>query len=154
MDSIEGPMIDETDMRILTELERDARQTPRQIGAKIDVSHATVRRRIKRLYDQQAIEIALVTNPRVLGYHIWVMFGIKIRHGQTHNVATELVKLDEFYFITECLGVYEVMASAHFKSFGKMVKFIDEEMGNIDGIERVDPIIRIRPLRYFGFTKF
>jgi Lrp/AsnC family transcriptional regulator for asnA, asnC and gidA len=55
--------IDSIDASIIELLQRDGRLSNTDIARELDVSEATVRGRIKRLIDDEVIQIVAVSNP-------------------------------------------------------------------------------------------
>ncbi|SEM39920.1 AsnC-type helix-turn-helix domain-containing protein [Syntrophus gentianae] len=62
--------IDELDARIIAMLQSDGRMSNTEIGKSLAVSEATIRGRIKRLIDDEVIQIVAESNPLNLGFEI------------------------------------------------------------------------------------
>ena len=61
--------LDELDMRICHEMVTNGQQSSREIGQKLGVPHATVRRRMNRLISNDIVHLVAMPNPTALGYH-------------------------------------------------------------------------------------
>ena len=60
--------VDETDLRLIQELEADARQSNTRIAAKLGIPPTTVFRRLQRLLAENIIRICAVSDLVALGY--------------------------------------------------------------------------------------
>ncbi|MFA4837234.1 MAG: AsnC family transcriptional regulator, partial [Dehalococcoidia bacterium] len=55
--------LDQLDMMIAAELDVNARQTTRDLGARLSVSASTISSRIRKMVDSGAITFAVLCNP-------------------------------------------------------------------------------------------
>ena len=71
--------IDDTDLKILTELQRDASISVPRLSKKINVNSSVVYSRIKRLTKRQLIKkFTIEVNEVALGYNVSAMIGLNI----------------------------------------------------------------------------
>ncbi len=62
--------LDSIDTGMISLLQKNGRLTNTEIARELNVSEATVRIRLKRLLDEEYIQIVAVSNPFMLGYEI------------------------------------------------------------------------------------
>ena len=72
-----APGLDHVDRGIIEALQRNGRESFRQIAASLGVSEATVRARYGKLCDQNILQVTGVTNPLGLGFEAQAMVGIR-----------------------------------------------------------------------------
>ncbi len=144
-------MLDELDMRIIQELQNDARQSSRKIGKKLGIAHTTIQRRIKELTRNNILHIVALPNWVALGYQVWAMIGLVVQHGQSRQVAQALLKYPACYTISETLGEFDIFFGARFKSLEELTQFVTEELPKIHEIEKSVTYLFIRPHRYYDF---
>lgn len=144
-------MLDDLDMRIIHELQGDARQSSRKIGKKLGIAHTTIQRRIKELTKHNILHIVALPNWVALGYQVWAMIGLTTKHGRSKYVAQELLKYPTCYTISETLGQFDVIFGARFKSMEELTQFVTEELPGIKEIEKSVTYLFIRPHRYYDF---
>ena len=96
--------IDNLDMKILSNLLNNCRESDRQIGQKIGLSGVSVRSRIEKMLKSKLIEkFTLKIEPHILGYNVIYL----VTTGQDVNEIVKQVKLvGEPFFVVPCVGCY------------------------------------------------
>ena len=96
--------IDNLDMKILSNLLNNCRESDRQIGQKIGLSGVSVRSRIEKMLKSKLIEkFTLKIEPHILGYNVIYL----VTTGQDVNEIVKQVKLvGEPFFVVPCVGGY------------------------------------------------
>ena len=96
--------IDNLDMKILSNLLNNCRESDRQIGQKIGLSGVAVRTRIEKMLKSKLIEkFTLKIEPHLLGYNVIYL----VTTGQDVNEIVKQVKLvGEPFFVVPCVGGY------------------------------------------------
>ena len=94
--------IDNLDVRILSNLLNNCRESDRQIGLKIGLSGVAVKSRINKMLKSKLIEkFTLKIEPHLLGYNVIYL----VTAGQDVNEIVKQVKLvGEPFFIVPCVG--------------------------------------------------
>jgi len=76
-------MLDETDRRILSVLQRDARTSMRKISKEVGVSLGTVSNRVRKLEGTGVIRgYAVLLDPEKIGWDLNVVIGLRIQKGR------------------------------------------------------------------------
>ena len=96
--------IDNLDMKILSNLLNNCRESDRQIGQKIGLSGVAARSRIEKMLKSKLIEkFTLKIEPHLLGYNVIYL----VTTGQDVNEIVKQVKLvGEPFFVVPCVGGY------------------------------------------------
>ena len=96
--------IDNLDMKILSSLLDNCRESDRKIGQKIGLSGVAVRSRIEKMLKSKLIEkFTLKIEPHLLGYNVIYL----VTTGQDVNEIVKQVKLvGEPFFVVPCVGGY------------------------------------------------
>ncbi len=124
--------IDLKDKKILYELDRDSRQSNKQIAKKVGLSEQVVGNRIRRLQELKIIEYFYVkTNPSTLGYmHIKIYLRL---HNITQEKEEELLKdlndQKNIYWLSSLRGKYDLVASIYVKNIADFSKRYEEIFG-------------------------
>ena len=103
-----APGLDQVDRGIIEALQRNGRESFRQIAASLGVSEATVRARYAKLCDQSILQVTGVTNPLGLGFEAQAMVGVRTT-GPPEHVADEIAKWDEADYVVVTTGRFDVL---------------------------------------------
>ena len=85
--------MDELDGKIIAMLERDGRASNARIARDVGVSEGTVRRRLKRLINEQIINVIALPDPRKLGYNSEALIGVQVDPDKIDAVAAKMLSL-------------------------------------------------------------
>lgn len=124
--------VDLKDRKIIYELDRDSRQSNKQIAKKVGLSEQVVGNRIKRLQDLGIIEYFFVkTKPSILGYmHIKIYLRL---HNITKEKELELLNyLNEqknIYWLASLRGKYDLVTSIYVKDIAEFSTRYEELFG-------------------------
>ena len=86
-------MLDDTDRRILSVLQRDARASMRRISEEAGVSLGTVSNRVRRLEESGAIlGYTVLLDPEMAGWELTVVIGLRIQKGRLIEIQEKIAK--------------------------------------------------------------
>ncbi len=141
------------DSRIINLLQKDGRLSNTEIAKKLGISEATVRSRLKRLIDDEYIQIVAVSNPFKLGFEIAGDLYIHVEMKKVDRVIRELKKLKELWYIVVTTGDTNLNAEFVVKTREDLNDLVYNKISKIDGIIRVESsvIMKFAKRRYdFG----
>jgi Lrp/AsnC family transcriptional regulator for asnA, asnC and gidA len=137
--------LDEFDINIIKELEKDGRMAYSVIATTLKISNTMVHQRINRLTEQGILAgIKPIINEKKIGYD-WASFtGITLNKDQDSNRVIEELKnipeVTECYYVTGSFTLYiKIIAQNH----EHMRKILYEKIDNIPGIAKTDSIIEL-----------
>jgi Lrp/AsnC family transcriptional regulator for asnA, asnC and gidA len=143
-DSVE---LDSLDLKLMMELEVDARQTYKGIANDLNISRSTVACRIQQLLDNNIIRIICWVDPLALGYKLVVSFGISTQPGQICNVANRLAACPSVLEVNLCSGRFDIIAWALFRDNEELINYLSNELGSISGILQIDKMLTLREVK-------
>ena len=138
-------ILDEFDINIIKELEKDGRMAYSAIATNLKISNTMVHQRINRLIEQGILTgIKPVINEKKVGYDWGSFTGITLNKDQDSNrIIEELKKIPEItecYYITGSITLYiKIIAKDH----EHMRKILYEKIDTIPGIAKTDSIIEL-----------
>jgi len=88
-------MIDFTDKELLRLLEKDARQSSKKIALQLNMSSATVRRRLRRLTENDILRIVAAINPIKSGLPVCAIIAFDAAYQNLDEVMETLAKQEE-----------------------------------------------------------
>jgi len=138
-------IVDEFDISIIKELEKDGRMAYSAIASNLKISNTMVHQRINRLIEQGILTgIKPVINEKKVGYDWGSFTGITLNKDQdSDRIIEELKKIPEItecYYITGSFTLYiKIIAKDH----EHMRKVLYEKIDTIAGIAKTDSIIEL-----------
>ncbi|RKT00355.1 Lrp/AsnC family transcriptional regulator [Flavobacterium sp. 123] len=137
--------LDEFDINIIKELEKDGRMAFSAIATNLKISNTMVHQRINKLTEQGILTgIKPIINEKKIGYDWGAFTGISLKKDQDSNrIIEELKKIPE---ITECYyitGSYTLYVKIIAKDHEHMRRVLYEKIDNIPGIEKTNSLIEL-----------
>ncbi len=146
--------IDTKDKKIIYELDKDSRQTNKQIARMVGTSEQVVGNRIKRLQKQGIIEYFFVrTNPSVAGYmHIKIYLRLhNITKSKEEELITGLNEQKNVCWLSSLMGKYDLVISIYVKNIAELTKKYEDLFGRWREYILVRNIVILE--RAFTYTK-
>ena len=112
----ETSTLDRTDLRILRELERDARISWRELGEAVHLSPTSAADRVRRLERHGVIEGYTVrVDPDALGRTVQAVVDVKLGPGDVEEFEARLAQRDEVTFAAYVTGTadYSINVACH-----------------------------------------
>lgn len=135
------PAIDELDKRLIAMLREDGRATNVEMARALNVTEATVRKRVGALLSQGLIEIVAVPTPRLAGFTISAIMGINVALSHIRSVSDELSTYPEVRYCGLSTGRFDIMIEAFFNNHQHLLAFSTERVGAIEGVSRVETFL-------------
>jgi len=146
------PRIDEQDLILIACLEKNGRATCTELAEQLNASMATVRRRLRRLLDEELIQVVAVVNPMHLGYRTVASIGLNVVPSKVDVLAERLSQLSNVHFVSVCIGRYDVILWTLFREPDELNTFLRDELNGLPGITRIETNIHMdikkRTFRY------
>lgn len=137
--------LDEFDIKIIKELEKDGRIAYSTIAANLKISNTMVHQRINKLTEQGILAgIQPIINEKKVGYDWGAFTGITLNKDHDSDRVIEALKMipeiTECYYITGSYTLYIKMIA---KNHEHMRKILYEQIDSIPGIAKTDSIIEL-----------
>ncbi len=122
--------IDDFDLKILSELSKDASISVPRLSKKININSSVVYSRIKRLVKRGLIKkFTIVINDEALGFNVKALTGITMDSKLRDNVLGEVFKIPEVREVAEVTGRFDVLVTMTARSLDEMHQIISEKVG-------------------------
>ena len=136
---------DDLDLKILSELAKDASISVPKLSKKINVNASVVYSRIKRLSKRGLIrKFTIVINDEALGFSVKALTGINMDSKLRDNVLNELFKIPEVREVSEVTGRFDVLVTMNARSLDEMHQLIAEKIGHVEGVQKTETFIEMR----------
>lgn len=119
--SLSRVKVDEIDIDIIRNLQKDARTNFADIAKDCGVSIDTISKRFRRMKRKGIIRgTTLLLNPKNFGYDCVASFGISVDYSRLREVVDFIGKMPEVVFCTPSLGSHNIFAIAILKNVGRL----------------------------------
>ena len=129
-------MLDETDRRIISVLQSDARASMRSIAERAGVSLGTVSNRVRRLEDAGVIRgYSVQLDPELSGWELTVVIGLRIQKGRLIEIQEKIAKDPRVYGVYDVTGDFDSMVIARARDRSDLDD-LSKNVMSVDGVER------------------
>jgi Lrp/AsnC family transcriptional regulator, regulator for asnA, asnC and gidA len=137
--------IDDLDLKILSELSKDASISVPRLSKKININASVVYSRIKRLLKRGLIKkFTIIINDEALGFSVRSLTGINMDSKLRDNVLNELFKIPEVREIAEVTGRFDILVTMTARSLDEIHRLISEKVGHVEGVQKTETFIEMR----------
>ncbi len=127
--------MDDKDIKILTHLLTDARQSARQLAHRLDVSTVTMISRIKKLEQSKIIQgYCARLDHELLGYDFTAIIEIKTTKGKMLEIENKIAKQQNVIDVYDITGDADTIVIAKFKDRKSLSSFVKKllEIPNVE----------------------
>ncbi len=136
--------IDDIDMKILSELSKDASISVPKLSKKINVNPSVTYSRIKRLTKKQLIKkFTIEVNESALGYNVSALIGLNIDSKNREAILEEIQKLDSVRDIFEVTGRFDLIVKVKARSLEELHETVSSKMGRINVVMHTETFIEM-----------
>jgi len=135
--------MDELDRKIIALLQMDGRASNAKIAREVGVSEGTVRRRLRRLIQDDVVNVVAVPNLEKLGYATTALIGLQTGPGKSDSVADSIAGLQEAHYVAVTTGTYDVFVWAGLESAEGLGNFLRTKIGIIEGVQRTETFVNL-----------
>jgi Lrp/AsnC family transcriptional regulator, regulator for asnA, asnC and gidA len=136
---------DDLDMKILSELTKDASISIPQLGKKLNINSSVLYSRIKRLMKRELIrKFTVIINESQLGINIKATVGINRDPKLKEPIHNELMKIREIRSLIEVTGRFDIILSVYTRTLEELHKVVIERIGKIEGIQATETFVEMQ----------
>lgn len=141
-------MLDEKDRKILEILKKDSRTAFTGIAKTLNVSEATVRKRVKNLEEKKVIVgYGTKIDESKLGYNTIAYVGLDVGPSQFLEAARKMTEIKEVKYVATSTGDHMIMTEIVTKDGKELMRIISEKIGKIKGVHKICPAIILEVLK-------
>ncbi len=136
---------DDLDMKILSELTKDASISIPQLSKKLNINSSVLYSRIKRLTKRELIKkFTVIINDAQLGINIKATVGINRDPKQKETIHSELIKIPEIRSLIEVTGRFDILLTVYARTLEELHKVVIERIGKISGIQATETFVEMQ----------
>lgn len=130
-------VLDETDVRIIEELNEDGRRPFAAIARNLGLSDATVRTRFARLARRGVIQVVLVADALALGL-VFAEVGVRVRGTAVAKVVSRLEQVPEIDYISVCTGSFDLLIEVVCTDNEHMLQVLEQSIRTAPGVDTIE----------------
>ena len=139
--------LDEVDLKILRELQRDARISFKTIAEKVGVSEATIFVRVKKMHERGTIKgFTTLVSPAAVGKPLTAIVFVRENPKAHSGTLDALRKIEDIYEVYDVTGQYYSILKIRASGTDELGRIMDE-VARIDGIAGTETIIVLRTVK-------
>ena len=136
---------DELDMRILSELTKDASISVPQLSKKLNVNASVLYSRIKRLGKRSLIKkFTVIINEGMIGINVKATVNINRDPKLKKTIHSELLRIPEVRLLSEVTGRFDMIVNVNARTLEELHNIIIERIGKIEGIQNTETFVEMQ----------
>jgi Lrp/AsnC family transcriptional regulator for asnA, asnC and gidA len=139
--------MDQLDTQIIRILQKDGRASNAGIARAVGVSEGTVRRRLKRLVQEEFIQVVALPDPTKMGENSQALIGVQVDPDKVDQVADGMAELDEVKWVAVTTGSYDVFTWVTLASAEALGIFLRTKVGVIPGVRRTETFVSLANIK-------
>lgn len=147
-DAADTPVeMDETDQRIVALLREDGRMPYRSLARELGLTETTVRARVRRLEESDAMRVVAVTDFEAAGYELLLAVGVQVEGRTPQEVALELAEIDEVFSVNVVIGSHDIELLVVAENQQGLAELISRRLALVPGVRRLTPALAVDVLK-------
>jgi Lrp/AsnC family transcriptional regulator for asnA, asnC and gidA len=138
--------MDKIDARLVALLKQDGRMPNTELAKQLGLSETTVRKRLKKLIESEAIQIVAVVNPQKFGEEIRGNIKIKVDSKKTEGIIRGLNRLDGIWYIAHLTGALDFDVEFSVRTHLELRDLLSE-INKIEGVIRTETSFRLQLIK-------
>ena len=128
-------MPDSIDEQLVRLLAQDGRQSSEMLAKGLNLSSATVRRRLRKLIRDDVLRIVGVVDPYKFGFAVAVIISLDVTHDKLGLAMEALGERPEIKWVSTTTGRFDILAMARFRSNNGLAEFMTEVLAKLEGVK-------------------
>jgi|GEM_PF-261160 len=133
-----GAAGDDVDDRIIALLQEDGRESTREIARKLDMPASTVRERMNRLLQTNAIRIGVICDAHSLGFDLVSYAFLSVEAPHIEDALSHLSRLDEMGQVCSISGRYNIFVLFAARHMTNLVHIVKSRLETTPGLIEVN----------------
>ena len=133
---IANNVMDDLDIAILEELQRNGRKRFTKIADTLGVTEGTVRNRVAKLQEDNVIQIIGLLDPHRVGYDAPAVIGVSIQPPHLETAALEIAAKPEVSYLIMVSGEFDLIVEVMCRDREHLASFLTDQLQNVVGVMR------------------
>jgi len=138
---------DDIDRKIIAELQKNGRESFKNIARKLDLSDGTIRLRVGKMIAVGLLKITALVNPLYFENSIVALVGMSLEKRDHRQIMEKIARLSGVKSVINSTGRYDLLAEVFFHSREELRSFLMEDLNQIGGILSSETFIYLDAIR-------
>ena len=135
--------VDKLDLKILRSLSRDGRKPYKAIAKDLDVSDATIRKRVERMKRDGVIrQFHVLVNYERVGQFVKAFIGLKVNPSRLQDIVSGLQNNPDVQVIYRTTGSWDILIEVILKDMKELNWFLERQL-SIEGVTETEVTLTI-----------
>jgi Lrp/AsnC family transcriptional regulator for asnA, asnC and gidA len=134
-------MSDLINTRLVSLLGRDARQSSEALAEKLNTSSATIRRRMRKLIQNDLLRIVGVVDRSKFGFPLGALIIVDAVPDKIDSLLEALSKRPEIHWMSTTTGRSDIVAIGLFTSTDSLSNFLTKVLRQMEGVRNSETLI-------------
>lgn len=135
----ERPLVlDDVDRKIIEELQRNGRESYKNIARKLGVSDGTVRLRTERMIKNDYLRITASVNPLYFENSLIAMVGINLEARANTDIMEKISKVSGVQSVINVSGRFDLLVEVFVPSRNAFRQFLVDDLSQVGGIKSTE----------------
>ena len=139
--------LDETDQAIIELLRTDGAVRHSAIARELSLTEATVRSRVRRLEESNAMRLVAVTDIEAAGYDMLLAVGVQVEGRAPEAVARDLAAIAEVFSVNVVVGAQDIEILVVAEDSAALAELLGNTLANVPGVRRLTPALAVDVLK-------
>ena len=136
-------MLDSIDKQLILLMGQNARQSSETLAKQLNLSAATVRRRVNRLIKNDLLRIVGIADPAEFGFSLGVVINLDGEQNKSESGMEWLINRTEVKWAATTTGRFDIIVVAGFRSTEHLSDFLTKELTSLEGIRDTETLISL-----------
>ncbi len=127
--------IDQIDNKLIKLLEQNAWQRAETLANVLNISSATVRRRLRRLIQNGVLRAVAIADSSTAALPLTAMIALDVAHQDLDYVTRTLTALSEITWLATTTGQFDIIVLGQFHSMEELSEFLRIRLTPMEGIK-------------------
>ncbi len=132
---------DRIDMEIIRALQKNGRESYKNIAKKLNVSDGTVRLRVEKMIRNNYLKISASVNPLFFENCIVAQVGLNLEKRANKETMERISRFKGVQSVSNVTGRYDLIIEVFVNSRNELRQFLIEELSTISGIKATESFV-------------
>lgn len=136
--------MDELDLALVAQLQRNGRKPFTEIALELGVSEGTIRNRYGRLIEDGVIQVIGMINPHQLGIDAPALVGVSLESENWDKAITAIANFDEVSYLVLVSGEFDLIVEVMCQDRDHLADFLQRTLRQVPGVIRTQTFTILR----------